>query len=168
MRDLPSMAENAFRVWAESQGWKVAKRGWPDFMCWGPEGALMAVEVKGPTDQLRHDQTTMLKALNRCGVPTFTWTMETGLRLYPTVSRRSEPGMALRLLELEELLRKVTAERDEARTWLSDLHPGQTVAWEDVKQAWANPMKKRKSPEQRVVEKLKKQRRLLEKKYRSI
>ena len=113
MKPLVNMAEEAFRVWAELNGWEVTKKGWPDFICRGPDGALMAVEVKGPNDQLRHEQSKMLKDLNRCGMPTFTWTMETGLHLYPKLARGSDPTLAARVMELEALLRKVTAERDE-------------------------------------------------------
>jgi hypothetical protein len=42
-------AEQAFAQLARRNGWRVSKRGWPDFLCFGPKGQIIAVEVKPRT-----------------------------------------------------------------------------------------------------------------------
>jgi hypothetical protein len=64
-------AEAAFAAWAESNGWTVSKRGWPDFICVrGPE--IMAVEVKW-SDNLSPEQERACAMLATHGIPTFVW-----------------------------------------------------------------------------------------------
>lgn len=41
-----NVEENAFGVWAKSQGWNYSKRGWPDFFCRLPDGSFAFVECK--------------------------------------------------------------------------------------------------------------------------
>lgn len=73
-----SRYEAEFAVWAIAQGWRVTKRGWPDFICRrGDE--LMAVEVKGGNDGLSAHQSDAIRDLRRAGFPTFLWTPEQGL-----------------------------------------------------------------------------------------
>jgi Holliday junction resolvase-like predicted endonuclease len=49
-----SQAENSFREYAESNGWTVTKRGWPDFIVFDENGDfLFFVEVKKTKNQ-RH------------------------------------------------------------------------------------------------------------------
>lgn len=69
----PNPAERAFRELAESEGWDVTKRGWPDFIC-RRNGELMAVEVKDGSDGLSHQQYETISDLRRAGIPTFVWT----------------------------------------------------------------------------------------------
>lgn len=73
-----NLTEAAFVLWAEAEGWKVTKRGWPDFICRrGDE--VMAVEVKGHHDWMRPEQWAAVKDLRMVGLPTFLWTEEEGL-----------------------------------------------------------------------------------------
>lgn len=71
----PSEAE--FAALAASEGWRVTKRGWPDFIC-RRDGQLMAVEVKSGSDGLSHEQWECINDLRAAGIPTFLWTRETG------------------------------------------------------------------------------------------
>ena len=55
-RVLPSgrnVAEVAFEDLARSAGWTPTKQGWPDFICTGPMGEMIAVEVKPRTGRGR-------------------------------------------------------------------------------------------------------------------
>ena len=38
--------ERNFEALATSKGWRVTKKGWPDFLCVGPKGEVIVVEVK--------------------------------------------------------------------------------------------------------------------------
>lgn len=65
--------EEAFARWAESQGWSVTKRAWPDFFCW-KNGEFMCVEVKpGPECGLKIDQFFVLRTLAAAGVACYAW-----------------------------------------------------------------------------------------------
>lgn len=114
-----SVSENAFRQWAEDQGWKTTKRGWPDFLC-RRDGALMVVEVKAGPDVLRAEQVQALRDLHAAGIATFIWTRESGLRPYPAETVASDGSLALRLLELESALRLVISDRDRLAAELAD------------------------------------------------
>jgi hypothetical protein len=41
-----NLPERNFEELAERNGWRPSKRGWPDFICFGPDGEVIAVEVK--------------------------------------------------------------------------------------------------------------------------
>ncbi len=71
--------EADFAAWAIAEGWKVTKRGWPDFIC-RRSGEVMAVEVKGGNDGLSSPQHAAICDLRALGMPTYVWTPETGLR----------------------------------------------------------------------------------------
>jgi hypothetical protein len=45
-RERRNQAERAFVEAAEAHGWKVTKRGYPDFICFLPDGPPILVEVK--------------------------------------------------------------------------------------------------------------------------
>jgi hypothetical protein len=71
--------ERLFAEWAESQGWDVTKRGWPDFIC-RRNGEIMAVEVKGGNDDISPEQIDTLDNLSAAGVPTFVYHHGLGLK----------------------------------------------------------------------------------------
>lgn len=51
------------------QGFQLLNTGWPDFLVLAPDGRpLVAVEVKGPGDELSYDQQVMHAALRGLGV----------------------------------------------------------------------------------------------------
>lgn len=64
-------AEREFARWAESRGWRVTKRGWPDFIC-RRGGELMCVEVKY-SDGLSWAQQQTATDLAARGIPVFVW-----------------------------------------------------------------------------------------------
>jgi hypothetical protein len=65
-------AELRFTRWAESQGWRVTKRGWPDFIC-RRGGELMCVEVKDGADHLSRWQAQAAADLAAHVIPVFEW-----------------------------------------------------------------------------------------------
>jgi hypothetical protein len=68
---MGNQAEAQFARWAQEQGWKVTKRGWPDFICRrGVE--RMAVEVKH-TDDLSEPQRAAIIDLSAGPLPCFVW-----------------------------------------------------------------------------------------------
>ena len=81
-----NVAEQAFVEFAARNGWEVTKRGWPDFLCFGPRGETIAVEVKprmtGGTQPrpLKREQRTAMDVLSRAGIPCF---VSDGERLVP-------------------------------------------------------------------------------------
>ena len=63
-------AEDDFRHLAEMNHWTVSKRGWPDFLCYGPDGEIIVVEVKprtlsGRMKPLRREQVVVLEFFSR-------------------------------------------------------------------------------------------------------
>ena len=38
--------ERIFETHAKVKGWEVSKKGWPDFICFGPKGQVIVVECK--------------------------------------------------------------------------------------------------------------------------
>jgi hypothetical protein len=68
-------AEQAFTEEARALGWKVTKRGWPDFLCISPNGRVEAVEVK-PKDtcNLSKVQNVAARALEKLGLKVRLWT----------------------------------------------------------------------------------------------
>lgn len=67
-------AEQEFLECAQSLGWEVTKRGWPDFVCF-KGNAMMVVEVKAHRGRhLRHYQRRVMKFLARRGVACYRWT----------------------------------------------------------------------------------------------
>lgn len=63
------------------KGWRVTKRGWPDFFCFNEEtGEILLVEVK-PTKSvpLMDSQLKIARALKRYGVPVRRWSPDVGL-----------------------------------------------------------------------------------------
>ena len=61
------------------RGFKVTKRGWPDFFCWRDD-EVMIVEVKPRGHMaLKPRQMMIMKRLARYGVPCYRWSPEDGL-----------------------------------------------------------------------------------------
>ena len=67
-----SITERLFAAKSREAGWRISKRGWPDFFMWR-NGKLACVEVKGDLESLRPNQKAVLEALAAYGVPCFTW-----------------------------------------------------------------------------------------------
>lgn len=78
-------AELAFEARAESNGWFVTKRGWPDFICELPDGRVIVVEVK-PT---RRDGKPGSLKLSQCKV--MEWLTENGIRCFVSDGKILEP-----------------------------------------------------------------------------
>lgn len=71
-------AERAFFEAARAKGWEVCKRGWPDFFCVrGEEIAVVEVKPRGDRE-LKAEQSTVLRALARYGVPCYRWSPDRG------------------------------------------------------------------------------------------
>lgn len=61
-------------------GWRVSKRGWPDFICQRPDGSFCAVEVKKQREiPLKHNQEIVLQLFASAGIDCFRYTPEEGL-----------------------------------------------------------------------------------------
>jgi len=110
--DRQFSSEALFSEWATSQGWRSLKRGWPDYLCIKPDGAIVVVEVKGhSSESLSPYQETMMTLLADLGMVTFKWTPDTGLqphrgKLNPKNSYYGTQGPPLRKV----LSRRVMAE----------------------------------------------------------
>jgi hypothetical protein len=80
----------------------------------------MVVEVKAGLDWLSVEQAATLAMLRSFGLPTFTWTEETGLRPHSAVPTEHSVGSLLvQIDELHAALRLVIAERDRLSVELS-------------------------------------------------
>jgi hypothetical protein len=74
-------AERAFYEAARARGWEVSKRGWPDFFCIREGGEVALVEVKPHADRgLKTEQSAVLRALARYGVPCYRWSPDGGFQ----------------------------------------------------------------------------------------
>jgi hypothetical protein len=75
-RIYANVCEEKFAALAERNGWRPSKRGWPDFICFAPDGEVIAVEVKprrirGNLAILRRDQATVMDILAAAGIRCF-------------------------------------------------------------------------------------------------
>jgi hypothetical protein len=72
-----NVPEDDFAALARENGWRPTKRGWPDFLCFGPNGEIIAVEVKPRlrdgrrTKRLKADQANCMDALSAVGIRCF-------------------------------------------------------------------------------------------------
>lgn len=83
-------SESAFVQAAEENNWMVAKRGWPDFICWR-NGELICVEVKPKAkSRLKFPQGIVMKLLAKAGIRCYMWNPESGFtRIYPHTENQS-------------------------------------------------------------------------------
>lgn len=73
--------EDAFRELAGQMGWRVTKRGWPDFFCETEDGEFAAVEVKPKrTHLLKFEQFVVMKVLESFGIKCYRYTPVAALR----------------------------------------------------------------------------------------
>lgn len=68
--------ELMFAKKAIENGWIPTKRGWPDFLCFGPKGEIICVEVKprqknGKLEMLRVDQANTMDFFSSKGIRCF-------------------------------------------------------------------------------------------------
>lgn len=69
--------ERLFEELAELKGWKITKRGWPDFLCFTKTGEVIAVEVKPRMRSrsgfrlLKREQAKTMDILVAHGIPCF-------------------------------------------------------------------------------------------------
>lgn len=79
---------------ARARGWRVTKRGWPDFMCFGPKGEVIALEVK-PANRGSRNRIARLKSrlnrLKREQAACMAALHALGLKCYVTDGLRFEP-----------------------------------------------------------------------------
>jgi len=64
------------RLNASAKGWRATKRGWPDYLCFAPDGRIIGVEVKrrmanGRLQCLRESQARTMEVLERHGIQCF-------------------------------------------------------------------------------------------------
>ena len=62
--------EEVVRKKAEHEGWRVLRKGWPDFLL-VKKHKILALEVKSAGGRLSQDQQEMMVALDRNGVQTW-------------------------------------------------------------------------------------------------
>lgn len=103
--------EGLFAEWAESQGWDVTKRGWPDFIC-RRDGALMAVEVKGGADELSPEQIDALDDLSAAGLPTYVYHHGLGLKRWRRRQSESVANLKAEIGELHALIQRIVEARE--------------------------------------------------------
>lgn len=73
-RQYRNKAEELFAEQAKTRGWFVTKRGYPDFICYLPDGEVVLVEVKTRKNiKLRKAQYDLMNALKRCGIKCYRW-----------------------------------------------------------------------------------------------
>ena len=72
--------EQQFTRLAQDRGWEISKRGWPDFLCYLPNGFVAAVAVKarcrggayaGKLKLLGKEQARTLEVLQLGGIPCY-------------------------------------------------------------------------------------------------
>lgn len=108
---IANAREQAFRELVESKGWKPSKRGWPDFLCFGPDGKVIVVEIKprrrnGELQPLRRDQIVVMAWLQSLGVPCY---LSDGKSLEPFNAAKEGERRGERDFRLAELRQKRAA-----------------------------------------------------------
>ena len=73
-------AERTFEERAISEGWRVTKKGWPDFLC-RKDGRVIAVEVKRLSPKTGRRQ-----ALRREQLHTLEWLQGLGAEVYVSIA----------------------------------------------------------------------------------
>lgn len=71
-----NLAEQLFLEFSQSKGWRVTKRGWPDFLCRSVSGEWFAVEVK---PRLPNGEMAPLKMAQ---IACMDWLTSLGVRCY--------------------------------------------------------------------------------------
>jgi len=72
-REYKNPAEKMFSEIARKQGWRVSKRGWPDFICMR-KGEIMLIEVKPKgTYRLKSMQEFVANLLKTHGINVCRW-----------------------------------------------------------------------------------------------
>ena len=62
-----------------SFGFEVTKRGWPDFICYGPSDSVVCIEVKrGAELKLKPSQLRIMEILSSAGVECLRWDPSSG------------------------------------------------------------------------------------------
>ena len=73
-KEYRNVAERAFSEGARAKGWQVTKRGYPDFICYLPDGGLVLVEVKTKsTHKLHKNQWRLMNVLKNNGIRCYKW-----------------------------------------------------------------------------------------------
>jgi len=71
--------EAQFFDFAESEGWIITKKGWPDYACFLPDGDFVVVEVKPlRSSRLKAWQWKVMQYLTAAGVDCYRWSPDTG------------------------------------------------------------------------------------------
>jgi len=84
-------AESACYDALTADGWKLTKRGWPDFFC-VKDGRVAAVEVKPhKRSPLKRNQAVVMGLLSRAGIDCYKWTPDGGMELL-TFEETPPPG----------------------------------------------------------------------------
>jgi len=65
--------ENEFAKKAKQLKWEVTKRGYPDFICYKPNGDVVLVEVKPTNHRLKKSQYKLMNALKKYGIKCYRW-----------------------------------------------------------------------------------------------
>jgi hypothetical protein len=104
--------EALFAEWAESQGWTVTKRGWPDFIC-RRNGEVMAVEVKGGADDISPEQGDTLDNLSAAGVPTYVYHHGLGLKRWRGRKTESVAELQHEIGRLHRLIGDIVQAREQ-------------------------------------------------------
>lgn len=84
--------EALFRIKAIRAGWRISKKGWPDFLC-SKGDRVVAVEVKpdvGETE-LRKEQREVMSFLSSKGIACFRWSPTRGFQKYADKADLSLP-----------------------------------------------------------------------------
>ena len=82
--------EAAFEQLALRRGWRPTKRGWPDFLCFGPKGEVIAVEVK-PQREKHADGESAFRSLRADQVACMTQLTTAGIKCYVSDGVTLEP-----------------------------------------------------------------------------
>lgn len=88
-RPLRNSAERVFQDKAKAKGWRVTKRGWPDFLCWNEDGDVFVVEVKPQAaERLKKNQAALLQLFADHGIPAYRWSPDGGFKRVRTDPQR--------------------------------------------------------------------------------
>ena len=108
-------AENLLWRKLTDEGWKVLRRGWPDFFCYR-DNEVMLIEVKSEySHRLKSEQLQILLKLAQKGIASYRWSPDLGLeevtgKMADIESDKASVIRALKNNRRQEWLRKQSPE----------------------------------------------------------
>ena len=90
-RERQNVVERRFEKLAEANGWRSTKRGWPDFICFRPDGSVFVVECKPRMNPNGWRKSDELRILSKPQAEVLDFLSELGVECFVSDGKELEP-----------------------------------------------------------------------------